>query len=118
MENNEVIASMINIEKGKAQRKIDYWQTAGKAILDENELSEKWCAFVEQQANDDFTRGVLLDETLQIMTMIKSNMPFEIIAQTIKKIPNGQTIIDDYLGAFIHPEILYEIQSQMNSRIL
>lgn len=118
MEKTEVINLMNNIEKEKAQRKIGYWQTAGNAILDNNELSEKWCVFVEQQANSDFAMGALLDETLQIMTMIKSNVPSEIIAQTIKTIPNGQTIIDAYLGAFIHPEILFEIQTHINSKSL
>lgn len=118
MEKTEVIALMNNIEKGKAQRKIGYWQTVGTALLGNDELSVRWCAFVEQQANDDFARGALLDETLQVMTMIKSNMPSEIIAQTIKQIPSGQTILDAYLGAFIHPEILDEIQSHMDSKKL
>ena len=118
MEKAEIISLMNKIEKLKVQRKISYWQTAGNAILNNNELNEKWCIFVEQQANSDFEIGILLDETLQIMTMIKSNVPLEIIAQTIKEIPDGQTIIDEYLPGFIHPEILYKIQSHMNSKKL
>ena len=116
MEKTEVISLIQSIEKGNAQKKISYWQTAGKALLGNVELGEKWCMFVEQQANDDFVRGALLDETLQIITMIKANVPFEIIAQTIMQIPSGQSIIDAYLSAFIHPEILHEIQSYMSSK--
>lgn len=117
MEKKEVIAVMRTFEKEEAQMKIGYWQTAGVTLLDSIELREKWCAFVEQQANDDFARGALLDETLQIMSMIKLGLQPEIIAQTIKQIPSGKTVLDAYLGAFIHPEILYEIQSHIDSKI-
>lgn len=113
----EVVVSLLhNKEKGRAQRKLGYWQTAGNAILNNDELGEKWCAFVEEQVNDDMATGVLLDETLQIMTMIRSNMPLEIIAQTVKQIPGGQTIIDEYLSGFVRPEILEGIKSHMESK--
>lgn len=118
MEKKEVITLMQNIEKEKAKNKIGYWQTVGISFLDNDVLREKWCAFVESQANDDYTRGSLLDETLQIISMIKSNVPSEVIAQTIKQIPEGQTILHEYLGAFIHPEILYEIQLHVDSKKL
>lgn len=116
MEKEEVISLMNKIEKEKAQRKIDYWQTVGSSFLESDGLGEKWCSFVEQQANDDFARGALIDETLQIISMIKSNIPTEKIALTIEQISGGQTILDDYLGAFIHPEILDEIKSYLNSK--
>lgn len=116
MERREVISLMHNIEKERAQKKLGYWQTAGNAILNNDELGEKWCAFVEKQVNDDMATGALLDETLQIMAMIRSNMPLEIIAQTVKQIPGGQSIIDAYLGAFVHPEILEGIKSHMESK--
>ena len=118
METKEVASFKNALEKENAQGKIGYWQTVGTAVLDNDELSEKWCAFVEKQVNNVVTSGALLDETLQVMTMIKSNMPSEIIAQTIKQIPHGQTVLDSYLRGFIHPEILYEVQSHMYSKKL
>ena len=118
MERNEIITLMGNIEKEKAVKKIGYWETAGTALLDNDELGAKWCLFVQAQANDDFVRGALLDETLQIISMIKSNISCEVIAQTINQIPGGQTILDAYLPAFINPEILYEIQSHIDSKKL
>lgn len=118
MEGKEVANLIQNIEKEKAKNKIEYWKTAGVALLDNNELGIKWCVFVEQQANNDFVRGALLDETLQIMSMIKLGVSPEIIAQTVKQIPSGQTILDAYLGAFIHPEFLFEIQTHIDSKKL
>ena len=50
------------------------------------------------------------------MTMIKANVPYETIAQVVAQIPNGQTIIGTYLRAFIHPEILHEIQSHFDAK--
>ena len=118
MEKHEVIELIQDLAKEEAESKIGYWETAGTAILGDNELSAKWCSFVQSKANNNFENGAFLDETLQIMSMIKSNIPYELIAQTIKQIPNGQTIIDSYLGAFIHPEILNEIQSHIDSKKL
>lgn len=116
MEKKEFVVISNEIKKHEAISKIEYWKKVGSALLDSDELIEKWCLFVEQQANDDFSRGALLDETLQIMSMIKLNVPFEVIAQTISNIPSGQTILDSYLSGFIHPEILDEIQSCLVSK--
>ena len=116
MDKAEVMALMNNLEKENVQRKIGYWQIAGSALLENDGLSEKWSAFVEQQANNDFVRGALLDETLQIMSMIKANVPADKIALTLEQIEGGETVLDDYLGAFIHPEILDEIQSHLEQK--
>ena len=112
----EVWKQTVVQKKQENIKKIPYWQSAGNYILDNNELVQKWNIFVEKQVNDDFINGALLDETLQIMTMIKAGIPSSEIAQTIENIPGGLTIIDTYLGAFIHPEILFEIQSNLKSK--
>ncbi len=112
----EVWKQTVVQKKQENIKKIPYWQSAGNYILDNNELVQKWNIFVKKQVNDDFINGALLDETLQIMTMIKAGIPSSEIAQTIENIPGGLTIIDTYLGAFIHPEILFEIQSNLKSK--
>ena len=40
--------------------------------------------------------------------MIKAGIPTEKIRETLSKIPNNRTVVN-YLGAFIHPEIVSEI---------
>lgn len=114
MEKEEIVSLMNNIELENAQAKINYWKAVGTAMLDES-LGEKWCNFVEKHANDDYTRGVFLDEMLQIISMIKANIPYETIAQVLSQIPDEKSIVHNYLGAFIHPEILEEIQSKVDS---
>jgi hypothetical protein len=115
MEVNEVVKLEQAQRLEEAQRKAEYWKTAGMAILANDELGAKWCEFVDKVANNEVVAGELLDETLQIMSMIKMNIAPEVIAKTVKQVPGGQTIISAYLGAFIHPEILYGIQSNMDS---
>lgn len=117
MYKDEVISLFSDIEKRHAQQKIDYQKAAGIALLDNDELRKKWCDFVEKHVNSDFD-GILLDETLLIIALIKSNVQAETIAQIIKKIPDGQIIIDGFLTDFISPEILFEIQSYMDSKKL
>ena len=107
---------MREIESGVARSKIGYWKEAGMALLGNDDLGEKWCEFVESQANDFFKRGLLLDETLQIISMIKANVPFKAISQVIGFIQNGQIILDEYLGMFVRPEILNEINSNVNKK--
>lgn len=104
----------------RARNKMGYWKEAGSALLasDGQGLVEKWCDFVDKHVTSDFTKGELLDEMLQIMSMIKLNLPYEVIAKTVMQIPDGLIIIDYYLGAFIHPEILDNIKSYMNTRTM
>ncbi len=116
MDKRELVNIMQKIEQNKAVAKMGYWKTVGEALLESDGLSEKWDYFVESQVKDPFARGDLIDETLQIMSMIKGNLPVSTIAQTIERIPGGQTILDSYLCAFIHPDILDEIQSQISTK--
>ena len=116
MEKTEVINLMNQFEKERAQAKVAYWINAGSAILDSEVSQAKWGAFVEKQAADDFARGALIDETLQVMTMLKANLPYEMIAQTVASLPSGQTILDVYLSEFVHPEIIEGIKLCLPSK--
>ena len=98
-----------------AQNKTDYWKTVGTSLLGSGEYSEKWCKIVDEKVNAQFDRGIYLDETLQLMSMIKSGVPNEVVAKAIKELPDGLRILDDYLGAFIHPETLENIKQHLNS---
>lgn len=95
------------MDKEEAIKKIPYRISAGQALLDNNELKEKWANFVKK-TTEGFGHGVLLDETLQIIGMIKSGVPFEKIRETLSKI-EGHKTVEMYLSAFIHPEIASEI---------
>ena len=112
----EFINALEERELMLSKSKAEYWKKAGSAYLEDEGLDNKWCNFVDELANDSFIRGALLDETLQVISMIKSGISCDIIAKTIEVIPSGQTILDDYLPAFIHPEIISEIQSCINEK--
>lgn len=87
-----------------ARRKMPYRISAGQALLNDEVLNKKWANFVKD-ATEGFNHGVLLDETLQIMGMIKAGVPTDKIRETLSKIGSNRTVVT-YLGAFIHPEIV------------
>ena len=95
------------LEIEDARRKMPYRISVGQALLNDEELNEKWANFVKE-ATEGFGHGVLLDETLQIMGMIKAGVPTDKIRDTLSKIGNNKTVVN-YLGSFIHPEIVSEI---------
>ena len=95
------------MEIEEARRKVPYRISAGQALLDDETLNEKWAEFVKDETNG-FGHGVLLDETLQIMGMIKAGVPIAKIRETLSKIASHGTVID-YLSAFIHPKIVSKI---------
>ena len=90
-----------------ARQKAPYRISAGQALLDDETLNGKWADFVNKATNG-FDHGALLDETLQSMGMMKAGVPADKIRETLSKIPSNRTIVN-YLGAFIHPEIVSEI---------
>lgn len=103
----EFLKQKEQMEIEDARRKESYRISVGQALLDNEELNKKWENFVHDSTNG-FGHGILLDETLQIMGMIKAGIPTEKIRETLSKIPNNRTVVN-YLGAFIHPEIVSEI---------
>lgn len=118
MENDEVrkfIKIKEEIEIEDARRKMPYRISVGQALLDDEVLNEKWANFVKD-ATEGFGHGVLLDETLQIMGMIKAGVPTDKIRETLSKIGSNKTVVT-YLGAFFHPEIVSEIDLNNNMNI-
>ena len=118
MENDEVrkfIKIKEEIEIADARRKMPYRISVGQALLDDEVLNEKWANFVKD-ATEGFGHGVLLDETLQIMGMIKAGVPTDKIRETLSKIGNNKTVVT-YLSAFFHPEIVFEIDLNNNMNI-
>lgn len=103
----EFLKKKEEMEIEDARRKAPYRISAGQALLNDETLNGKWADFVKEATNG-FGHGVLLDETLQIMGMIKAGVPTDKIRETLSKIPNNRTVVN-YLGAFIHPEIFSEI---------
>ena len=110
---SEFLKEKEKMELEDAIRKAPYRISVGQALLDNDELNEKWSNFVTDSTNG-FGHGLLLDETLQIMGMIKAGVPSKKIRETLSKIPNNRTIIN-YLSAFIHPEIVSEIDLYSNN---
>ena len=103
----EFLKKKEEMEIEDARRKAPYRISAGQALLDDETLNKKWADFVNDSTNG-LGHGVLLDETLQIMGMVKAGVPTDKIRETLAKIPNNRTVVN-YLGAFIHPEIVSEI---------
>ena len=103
-------------ERESAIQKADYWINCGCAWLAEDqELSEKWRTFVEKNVYV-YGTGELLDETLQIMSMIKAGFKIELIKTTLEQIPAKDTVIH-YLSGFIPADTLYSIQNS-DKRVL
>ena len=113
----EFLKKKEEMEIEDARRKAPYRISAGQALLDDDELNEKWANFVKD-ATEGFGHGVLLDETLQIMGMIKAGVPTDKIRETLSKIGSNKTVVN-YLGEFIYPEIVSEIDldNSMNKEI-
>lgn len=100
---------MVKFKLENAMRKKDYWIACGKTLLEDNgNLAHKWEEFVIESINS-FGEGILIDEMLQIMSMIKMNVPSKQIKEVLDKIESKGTVIS-YLSGFIHPEYLYEIE--------
>lgn len=97
----------------EAQKKKDYWKACGTALLSgEFGMVEKWCSFVDEQADNTVACGDLLDELLQVIALIKAGVDYEKI-KTVVSAVNSQTLID-YLYRFIHPELVEAVTPTQN----
>ena len=114
MAERDILAMVNSIEQIKAKRKIKYWQIVGSALLEDMGLADEWCDFVEMQAYDEFERGALIDESLQILSMINAHYLPELIAEAVSKLPEGRLILTEKLVNFVHPDILKEIKVCMD----
>ena len=103
------------MDKEDAIKKMPYRISVGQSLLNDKNLNEKWAEFVKN-TTEGFGHGILLDETLQIMGMIKAGVPTDKIREALSKIGNNKTVVN-YLGAFIHPEIVSEIDLDNSKEI-
>ena len=104
IDKKEFIRMSSEIELSKAREKVPYRISLGQTLLDNEELGQKWANFVNE-STEGIGHGLLLDETLQIMGLIKAGTSYAEIREVLSKI-NGSGTVIDYLSAFIHPEII------------
>lgn len=91
-------------DKQKINSKKNYIIIVGQKLLNDPELNLKWEKFV-QDCIDGFGEGVLLEETLMILGLIKSGLDYTDIQDVLSQIGSYATILN-YLGGFVHPEII------------
>lgn len=102
-------------KKEEALQKADYWKKFGVLVL-ASDLSAAWIQFVDSRVNNEFDRGMYMDEIIQILLMIKSGFSCEVIADVAKEIPDIDSILDVDLVDFVQPEILNAIKSNIETR--
>lgn len=98
------------IEMDEARKMAPYRISVGQALLNDDELNEKWAKFVNFSSNDKFYSGTHLDEMLQIIGMVKAGVPSEKIKEALSNYGSKGTLIH-YLKEFIDPEIISEIET-------
>ena len=110
MDKKEYIDSRMKEELDSARIQEPFRISVGKALLDNDELKTKWETFVHK-STEGVGCGVLIDETIQVMGLIKAGVSPKEIQSILKTHPNKGTIVT-YLGAFVHPEIIMEITGE------
>ena len=103
----EFLKKKEELEIAEARRMMPFRISVGQALLNDERLNDKWSDFVKTET-EGIGHGILLDETLQIMGLIKADVPKDKIRESLSIINNNRSIITN-LSAFIHPEILAEI---------
>ena len=94
--------------KQKKQEELEYYKEAGIAILDPK-LADRWCDYVEQSGNSLLDRDNHVSQTLQILSLIKLQLPNETIARIIGKLENGEEILRTDVSKFVNPNIISKI---------
>lgn len=112
----KIIQELEEKETKYALAKMDTWKKEGSTLFDTDFLRQRWNSWVEAMATDKFQRGMLVDETIEVLRMIKSEESLDLVANYIEKISGGMTIIDSYLAQFIGAEIPYEIRQIIEER--
>jgi len=110
MDKNEYIDYRMKEELYRARRQEPFRISLGKALLDNDELKAKWESFVHE-STEGCECGVLIDETIQVMGLIKAGVSPKEIQSILKTHPNKGTIVT-YLEAFVNPEIIMEITGE------
>ena len=99
-----------------ALAKMDTWKREGSLLFDTDFLRQRWNSWVEKMATDRFQRGMLVDETIEVLQMIKANDPIDLVADYIEQTQGGMTIVDMYLPILIGAEIPHEIRQIIEER--
>ena len=95
------------LEREEAASKKKYRILVGQAFLDDELLKEKWAEFVTKRS-EGFAPGHLLDDTIQIMGMVKAGVSTDKIREILSNMSGYKTVLE-HLGAFLPPETMYEI---------
>ena len=99
-----------------ALAKMDTWKREGSLLFDTDFLRQRWNSWVEKMATDRFQRGMLVDETIEVLQMIKADDPIDLVADYIEQTQGGMTIVDMYLPPLIGAEIPHEIRQIIEER--
>ena len=118
MQLEEAMLFKQKFEQMQAVKKMNYWKQTGIALLEGTGLEEKWCSFVKSQIEDEYIRGAFIDEILQVISMIKLDIPYKVISQIIQNIPDDNKIFKSNLNMFIDSSIINEIYSNIKIKEL
>jgi len=95
----------VELKRAQSNKKKDYWISCGDVLFDEDEsLKQKWSSFVVENINGAYA-GIGIDEILQIISMIKMQVPSHIIGAVIEQMPERDFLMYN-LGLFVHPELI------------
>lgn len=107
------VKNMHEIQEARA--KVPYWQAAGKAFLPEEE-HEKWDLYVDFFGNNEMTRGEGLDQSIQVLGMLKCGATPGQIASVLSNYPSAATVTDEILARFVPAEVVQSISASLNSK--
>lgn len=91
------------------QKRIDYLCLTGMAIFDDEDKRNMWIAVVNREITEQ-NYGYYLEEVLNIISMIKNEIPTPMIKNILNQTSNPQ-LISQYLQQFIDPQILEQLTS-------
>jgi len=99
------------VDRKRAKEMMPVWQSVGREFLDEG-LHKKWNDFVKECA-EGIGSGACLNETVMVLGLIKADTNPKIIKKIINGMKNNRTVIS-YLGEFVHPKVMHEIDSNIS----
>ena len=101
----------VELKRAQANGKKDYWISCGDVLFDGDEsLKQKWYSFVVENINGTYA-GIGVDEILQIISMVKMQVPSHIIGEVLEQMPERDFVMYN-LELFVHPELIPTIGSR------